>query len=685
MQFHLALTSTVLLRAPLNKRLQISSLLFAMIGQSYLHAAESGETAEYQSKLRRTKPIRLISSPDVRAAGSYREIPLANAPESPLSERVSDILQKQTGVQVNRAGAPGTQSVLAIRGMSPDQVEYFIEGIPLPRPLTTPPNLESLPLPLFDSVEIYPSFVPSHLPGANIGGALNFRLTKPEGEAPRYLTQVSQNSLLGTSIAAGRQSGGSLNFFSFEQSRNRYSYISNNGTVENPADDRALTRKNEDFTRVGYTGFGVLAQGKWQIAGLADLYHSERGVPGVQNLPIEAVRRSEQRLSGAVKASRPLNETTSVQLIASTSLDRSLLSDQNREIIASAQQLSLSPQIVAGASLGYRTQAVDAAVNTRGRYQSIAIDRGEIANRYEGQTTLNAAYDTDLFRVAGQVGITLNHDRAAQNAFYASREISFNTTGYSASGFVAIRPLAVLRTDKDRPFDRSAFEIYGQATSAFRNPTLYERFGDGLFVTPSEFLRSERAITNAVGVRGAVKCPAGLVCSWRSEAWLTGAKDFILFTQNSSRTLIAVNASSAQIAGIENEVQLNLPERFLLSLRYTYLDARDYGSIPYYQDKYLPFRPRHHAVATLTLIFGALRSITSAEYRGAVFRDRYNSYGFYLPAKVLLDSGFDYTLHAGATHILNVTVKNITDDRETDFVGYPLPGRYILCKWTAQF
>jgi hypothetical protein len=457
MQFHLALTSTVLLRAPLNKRLQISSLLFAMIGQSYLHAAESGETAEYQSKLRRTKPIRLISSPDVRAAGSYREIPLANAPESPLSERVSDILQKQTGVQVNRAGAPGTQSVLAIRGMSPDQVEYFIEGIPLPRPLTTPPNLESLPLPLFDSVEIYPSFVPSHLPGANIGGALNFRLTKPEGEAPRYLTQVSQNSLLGTSIAAGRQSGGSLNFFSFEQSRNRYSYISNNGTVENPADDRALTRKNEDFTRVGYTGFGVLAQGKWQIAGLADLYHSERGVPGVQNLPIEAVRRSEQRLSGAVKASRPLNETTSVQLIASTSLDRSHLSDQNREIIAAAQQLSLSPQIVAGASLGYRTQAVDAAVNTRGRYQSIAIDRGEIANRYEGQTTLNAAYDTDLFRVAGQVGITLNHDRAAQNAFYASREISFNTTGYSASGLVAIRPLAVLRTDKDRPFDRSAF------------------------------------------------------------------------------------------------------------------------------------------------------------------------------------------------------------------------------------
>lgn len=643
--------------------------------------AEEGDALRHESKLRRVKPIRLISSSDARAAGSYREIPLATAAEAPLSERASDILQKQTGVQVNRAGAPGTQSVLAIRGMSPDQVDYFIEGVPLPRPLATPPNLETLPLPLFSAVDIYPSFVPSHLPGANIGGALNFRLLRPEGEAARFLTQVTQNSLLGTSVMAARQTRSSLNFVSFEQSRNRYEYTSNNGTQENKSDDRVLQRLNEDFTRAGYTGFGSITAGKWQIAGLGDLYHSERGIPGVQNLPIESARRSEQRFSGAVKAARPLSESLSLQLIGTTSFDRSELSDPKRELIAATRQLSESPQILAGASLAFRTHTVDAALHARAKYQSIAIDRGEIASRHEGQGTANAAYDTNLFRVAAQAGFTATEDKAAQNAFYASRETVFNTTGLSASGLVALRPLAML----DASADRSALEIYGQATSAFRNPTLYERFGDGLFVTASEFLRSERAITNAVGVRGAQKCPAGMICSWRSEAWLTGAKDFILFTQNSSRTLIAVNASSAQIAGLESELQLHLPERFLFSLRYTYLEARDYGSIPYYQDKYLPFRPRHHAVATLTLILGQVRSITSAEFRGAVFRDRYNSYGFYLPSKVLVDSGIDYTLQAGATHILNFTVKNITDDRETDFVGYPLPGRYFLCKWTAQF
>ncbi len=627
------------------------------------------------------KPIRLISSSEARAAGSFREIPLADAAEAPLSERAADVLQKQTGVQVNRAGAPGTQSVLAIRGMSPDQVEYFIEGVPLPRPLTTPPNLETLPLPLFQAVEIYPSFVPSHLPGANIGGALNFRLRRPEQDSVRFLTQVSQNSLLGTSVAAARQTSDSLHFFSYEQSRNRYYYTSTNGTPENKSDDQVLARKNEDFTRGGYTGFGSIAAGKWQFSGLADIYHSERGIPGVQNLPINAARRTEQRFSGAVKASRPLSDSLSVQFIAATSLDRSKLSDPGRELLASVQQLSESPQALTGVSASWRTVSTDAALHLRAKYQSIAIDHGQIAARREGQGAANLAYDKPLFRVAFQGGLTATEDRAAQNAFYASRQTTFQSTGLSASGLAAFRPLAVF----DENAERSALEFYGQVTSAFRSPTLYERFGDGLFVTGTEFLRNERSITNAAGLRGALLCPARIVCSWRSEAWLTGAKDFILFTQNSSRTLIAVNASSAQIAGWENELQLHLPERFLLSLRYTYLDARDYGSIPYYQDKYLPFRPRHHAVATLTLLFGQFRSITSVEFRGAVFRDRYNSYGFYLPSKVLVDSGLDYTLQAGATHILSFTVKNITDDRETDFIGYPLPGRYFLCKWTAEF
>src|SRR5690606_33247239 len=153
-------------------------------------------------------------------AGNYREILLADASEAALSERASDVLQKQTGVQVNRAGAPGTQSLLGIRGSSPDQVEYFIDGMPLAKPLNAPLNLESLPLPLFRSVEIFPSFIPSHLPATNIGGALNFRLRDLAQGETSYLTQVMGSTPLGSSVAAARLTDATLNFVNFEQSRN---------------------------------------------------------------------------------------------------------------------------------------------------------------------------------------------------------------------------------------------------------------------------------------------------------------------------------------------------------------------------------------------------------------------------------------------------------------------------------
>lgn len=688
MRFRPALILTALLRAPLNSRIPLRLRLVLLVVVFPWHATTPADKAENvaQDKLRRLKPIRLISASDARAAGSYREIPLANAPEAALSERASDVLQKQTGVQVNRSGAPGTQSLLSIRGSSPDQVEYFIEGMPLPRPLTTPFNLENLPLPLFESVELYPSFVPSHLPGANLGGALNFRLLKPEGERTRYLAQVTANSLLGNSIAAARQTNSSLHFVNFEQSRNRYTYTNNNGTPENSGDDRQVSRENEDFSRIGYTGYGETQSGKWQFSALADVLHSERGIPGVQNLLTQSARKMEERLAASAKAVRPLGESSKVQFFVTSALDRTQISDAKREIIAQTSQTTLSPQVMGGTTFGYRTSNLDAAIHVRSRFQTIAIDSTQIADRREIQGAMSGAFDQDLFRIALQVTASADEDRAAQNAFYASREKVFLGQGYGASALFAVRPLALFRAGDRVAIDRTPLEVYAQATSAYRSPTLYERFGDGIFVTPTETLRGERAITNAAGVRGAVKCPFGLVCSWRSEAWLTGAKDFILFTQNSARTLIAINASSAQIMGVENEAQLNLPQRFLLTLRYTYLDARDYGGIPYYQDKVLPFRPRHQAIATLALLFGAIRSITAVEYRGAVFRDRYNSYGFYLPSKILLDTGIDYMFDSGGSaHTLNLTLKNITDNREADFIGYPVPGRYVLCRWTVQF
>lgn len=645
-------------------------------------AADDSSCAVPVRKVR--KPIRLISRPEQSAAGNYREIPLADTPEAAISERASDVLQKQTGVQLNRVGAPGTQSFLGLRGSNPDQVEYFIEDMPLPRPYNSPLNLEAMPVPLFRAVEIFPSFVPSHLPATNLGGALNFRLRELTAGDVSYLTQVSANSLLGSSAALARLSEEQLHFINFEQSRNRYRYLNNNGTTENSGDDRTELRQNEDFTRIGYTGFYRKKLGRSRILALVDLMHSDRGLPGTVNLPLTAVCKADDRASLAMQYKNQLNERHSVQLTGAATLDRSDISDPRREALNKLRQQSLSPQLIAGATYAFRTREIDAALHARGRYQSVTIGDSRIGERQEMQAALNAAWDYGLFRLAAQTGVTMGSDHAAANAFFASAEKTIEQKGLSASGIAALRPL-VFFTDATKANTENLIEIYAQVSSAYRAPTLYERFGDNIFVTPSDNLRNERALTNAGGIRASARCLKQLVCSLRSEAWLTGASDYILFTQNSARTLVAVNASSAQIWGVENELALNWVERALLTLRYTYLDARDYGSVPYYQDKFLPQRPRHHAVASASVLWDNFRFLSAVEYRGAIFRDRYNSYFYYLPSKLLWDAGVDYTIVSAAKHILNVTLKNITDNQDPDVIGYSLPGRYLLVKWTAEF
>lgn len=664
-------------------------MLLLSLGSSIIVHAEADDKSDvaYEKKLRMKKSIRLLSRGEVKVAGNYREIPLADTPEAALSERASDVLQKQTGVQVNRAGAPGTQSLLGIRGSNPSQVEYFLEGMPLPKPYNAPLNLETLPLPLFKAVDIFPSFIPSHLPATNIGGAMNFRLRDLSRGGEEYVTQTYVNSLLGSGVSFARLSETSLNFLNVEQSRNRYYYTSDNGTPNNPTDDTTQLRQNEDYSRVGYTGFLRHEVGAWRLTALADLSHTERGLPGVANQPLYAVRKTDDRLSSASAAQYSINDRQKLIFFGSATLDASVVKDPNAELFFLRGQSSSSPQVIAGLTYAYRNGGFDAAVHSRGQYQTIILNDARLAERREWQGATTIAYDKNLFRIAGQANATVNRDDAAANLLYATPAQVFDQAGVGASALAALRPLVFFTKEGALPPENTILEFYAQVSSAFRPPSLYERFGDNVFVTPSQNLKSENAIANAGGVRGSLPCFGPVICSLRSEIFLTGAHDYIIFTQNSARTLIAVNASSAQIFGVENEAMFNWPNHLLLSLRYTYLDARDYGNIPYYQDKYLPLRPRHHAVATLTAFYRSFRFIGMVEYRGAVFRDRYNSYAYYLDSKTLLDTGIDYIVHppGGAQHIFNFTVKNVLDNTAVDIIGYTVPGRYFLAKWTTQF
>ncbi|MBV6493288.1 MAG: Vitamin B12 transporter BtuB [Turneriella sp.] len=630
-------------------------------------------------------PIRLISHGENKTAGNYRVIPLEDSTDASLSDRTSDVLQRQTGVEVNRAGAPGTQSILGIRGSNPDQVEFFLEGVPLPKPYNAPLNLEILPLALFQSVDIFPSFVPSHLPATNFGGAMDFRVRRSKGDTPEYLTELRLTSLLGSSLSLARVSRLGLHFASAENSQNYYRYKSDNGTSENLADDKILYRTNEDFSRFGYTGFMDAKIHAWTIKALLDISHANRGLPGVASAPLSAVRKVDTRASVALTLERKIGDAQKLSSFVSTTLEKTRIDDPKTELFFSRSQESFAPQALAGVSYAIGLESFDASFNIRGSTQFLFLNENKIAERKRADAATSFSYDIRYVRLAAQGGLSANEDNASAGAFYGTGDKYFYGTGLNASGIFTLRPLACLSFFQNKNFSDEILELYAQASSAYRDPSLYERFGDNVFVTASEKLKSENAITNAAGVKSSFGCVWGFTCSLRSEGYVTGAHDYIIFTQNSSRTLIAVNASSAQIWGVENELLFDKPEVFMFSLRYSYLDAKDYGKIPYYQDKYLPFRPRHHAYISAAWTYRSLRFLASLDYRGAVFRDRYNSYAYYLPSKTLVDLGVEYSFVRAAKHTLTFTAKNIFDNTEVDLIGYTVPGRYFVFKWMATW
>jgi iron complex outermembrane receptor protein len=99
-------------------------------------------------------------------------------------DTLADVLAESVGVQVRRLGGLGAFSTLSIRGSTPGQVQFYMDGVPLSRAQNEVVNLSDLPLDAVERVEVYRSFVPIAFSRAGPGGAVTI-VTKSPGPEPR--------------------------------------------------------------------------------------------------------------------------------------------------------------------------------------------------------------------------------------------------------------------------------------------------------------------------------------------------------------------------------------------------------------------------------------------------------------------------------------------------------------------
>ncbi|MCS6984019.1 MAG: TonB-dependent receptor plug domain-containing protein [Leptospiraceae bacterium] len=589
--------------------------------------------------------------------------------ESYGASNIAEALARQSSIYVNRYGPPGTHSVMFLRGQSPENSGVYFEGIPLNDPYGGSFNLENLPLFLFESVDLYPNSTATHLAGSFPAGALDFRLKKAKER--RVWVNSQLHSLGGGALGSGVMLDRQIHYAEIAGSENRYLYQEDASLFARHREDRFALRKNEDFLQGGYTGFYKKPWREHTFSFLGDVFVKERGLPGPIGVPTEQVRLQNQRGIFALRHEVPVGESFLWQSQVFANYQNQRLKDPLYELAtgfshSERQNLSLA----ASSSLEYFQIELQNKVELHLRESRMWQDQKDFARRREAELANSfhilpwEKYVRLLFFAKGHF-LQDEPGQERDGLRHYARRSGVQETLLLHLGFLPLDFWGI-----DNPF----LEVYAAFWQSGRFPTLAENYGDNALLLPAPHLKRERSLTNSLGLflkNG--KSP--LRIELRMNYFLTASRDLILFVQNSQRTMVAVNAGLAQLEGVETEARFGYFHYAQLALRYQYLDARDFGKIAYYYGKYLPYRPRHKAYLFLEGGGRFFRLFGGMDFIGRNFRDRYNSYHFFLRERFRLFTGLVWYPSGHETTSLSYTMRNITNETQSDVLGYPLPGR----------
>ncbi len=93
---------------------------------------------------------------------------------------VASLLNTVSGVTIFRTGGLGAYADMAIRGSGSNQVQIFLDGLPLNTAAGGSVDLSKIPLTMLQSATVYKSAAPLELSGMNAGGVVELR-TDPSG------------------------------------------------------------------------------------------------------------------------------------------------------------------------------------------------------------------------------------------------------------------------------------------------------------------------------------------------------------------------------------------------------------------------------------------------------------------------------------------------------------------------
>ena len=169
----------------------------------------------------------------------------------------SELARRSPAVGIRASGGDLQSGYLLIRGASPVQTMYFLDGLPMPAGFGGLLDAAGLPVAGLSSVELFRGAVPAEFGPNAAGGAINLvPLSNPPGLDFRiYDTRGSfgtwKLSLFG-GVATQTQSASGA--FSYATTLGNYPYFYNGGTIYTSTDDGVRNRENNHVAQMQALG-----------------------------------------------------------------------------------------------------------------------------------------------------------------------------------------------------------------------------------------------------------------------------------------------------------------------------------------------------------------------------------------------------------------------------------------------
>ena len=149
---------------------------------------------------------------------------------------LGDLLVEVPGVIVTRSGGVGDFATVSLRGSNPDEVRFYVDGVPLAVASGGSIDLSTLPLGDVERIEIYRGTTPIGFAESALGGIVSITTRAPTGPA-RFTLRAGAGSFatrFGDATASG--STGRLHVYAGAHAivADGFDYHNDMGTAANP-------------------------------------------------------------------------------------------------------------------------------------------------------------------------------------------------------------------------------------------------------------------------------------------------------------------------------------------------------------------------------------------------------------------------------------------------------------------